>query len=199
MMIVLTKSQTSIINVVTQGLSVEEYTAELSQQETWVERFTQKDKRVHHLFTFYYPYYFSEWKVTVPRYLFREGKALIRIGVNGLTGLAAQTELWPEYSMQEAENKKIIRFKVSKAEIDVECKRSLENYVYKAMRPLKPPKYELNREEMLYLPYYVFLIEESTSKKAYVIEALTGTKAPVNKLREIKGWLAQEIKKYVLL
>lgn len=146
-------------------------------------------QRADPVFTFYYPYMFYEWKVTVPRFVFRDGKALIRIGVNGLTNVAAQTDIWPECETVEAEPKSCLPFRVTEESANDECKLALENYVFKFMRPLKPPIYQLSRKEMIYLPYHVFY-ENSTGKKTLMVtEALTGVTAEARKMKELNSWL----------
>ncbi|WP_144475775.1 hypothetical protein [Cytobacillus oceanisediminis] len=139
--------------------------------------------------TFYYPYVFYEWKVTVPRFLFKDGKALIRIGVNGLTNVAAQTEIWPDYETVQAETENCLPFRFTAESVDNECRRALENYVYKLMRPLKPPIYDLNRMERIYLPYHVFLEQSFGKKTLMVTEALTGVTAEARKMKELHSWL----------
>lgn len=183
----LEERKNSVIKVATEGLSIEESIERLFGNSNWMELFTRKNKEVTCLFTCYYPYYFSEWKVRVPRYLFREGKALIRIGVNGLTGVASQTELWPKNKEVEVEDSNLLPFKVLKKEADEGYKGSLETFVYKTMRPLQPPKYELTREAAVYLPYYVFLVKSTKNYKIFVVESLSGVKAPLNKIPEIKN------------
>jgi hypothetical protein len=151
--------------------------------------FASASQRVVPVFTFYYPYVFYEWKVTVPRFLFKDGKALIRIGVNGLTNVAAQTEIWPDFETVQAETENCLPFRVTKESADNECRRVLENYVYKLMRPLKPPIYNLNRMERIYLPYYVFIEQSSGKKTLMVTEALTGVTAEARKMKELYSWL----------
>lgn len=141
------------------------------------------------VFTFYYPYVFYEWKVTVPRFLFKEGKALIRIGVNGLTNVAAQTEIWPDYEIVQVETENCLPFRVTEESADHECRFALENYVYKVMRPVKPPIYKLNRMQRIYLPYHVFNEQSSGKRTLMVTEALTGVTAEARKMRELHSWL----------
>ncbi|WP_026585450.1 hypothetical protein [Bacillus sp. J33] len=146
-------------------------------------------QRADPVFTFYYPYFFYEWKVTVPRFVFRDGKALIRFGVNGLTNVAAQTDIWPDCKMVQAEPLNCLPVRITEASADDECKLALENYVYKLMRPLKPPIYQLNRRERIYLPYHVFYECSPGQKTLMVTEALTGVTAEARKMKELHSWL----------
>jgi hypothetical protein len=151
--------------------------------------FTLNKQQVKPLFTFYYPYVFSEWKVTVPRYLFRDVKALVRVGVNGLTGVAAQTELWPEYKTVQVKDQYCVPFRMVEENSDYECSRALENFVYKSMRPLKPPIYKLNRKENIFLPYHAYYETSSGKKRLMVTEAITNVTDEARKMKTISEWL----------
>ncbi|MBT2687428.1 hypothetical protein J7I93_04445 [Bacillus sp. ISL-47] len=153
-------------------------------------------QRADPVFTFYYPYMFYEWKVTVPRFVFRDGKALIRIGVNGLTNVAAQTDIWPDCETVQAEPQNCLTFRVTDESADDECRLALENYVLKFMRPLKPPIYQLSRKERIYLPYHVFKEESSGKKTLMVTEALTGVTAEARKMKELNSWLESMAGRY---
>jgi hypothetical protein len=151
------------------------------------------ESRKDFLFTFYYPYYFYEYKVTVPRYLFRDVKALIRIGVNGINGIAAQTEIWPEAESSYVEKSYQLKHKFSFTEADDECQRALERYVYKTTRPLKPPIYQLNKKEIVYIPYHVILEEKNGKENILILEALTGVLSNASKMPGIKEWIEYKL------
>jgi hypothetical protein len=162
----------------------------------YVAKTSRKKRTLNHLFTFYYPYTFYEWKVTIPRFLFGDTKALIRIGVNGITGLAAQTEMWPETEAKSLRSVDCLAFNVNEQTIDEECMRALENYVYKSLRPMKPPIKVLSRMESIFLPYHVFLENTLKGKERFIVlEALTGVEAEVKKMKELEGWIVGEIRK----
>ncbi|GLB60258.1 hypothetical protein [Cytobacillus sp. NCCP-133] len=152
-------------------------------------------QRADPVFTFYYPYMFYEWKVTVPRFMFRDGKALIRIGVNGLTNVAAQTDIWPDGESVQAEPENCLPIRVAKESADDECRRALENYVFKSMRPVKLPIYHLNRKERIYLPYHVFYECSRGKQTLMVTEALTGVTAEARKMKELYSWLESMAKR----
>ncbi len=156
--------------------------------------FPSRKTEIVPLFTFYYPYTFYEWKVTVPRYLFRDMHALIRIGVNGLTGLAAQTEMWPETDLVTPENDYFLHFSITAETADQECNRALENYVHKSLRPVKPPKYVCAKRENIYLPYHVYFVKQASKRKFIVEEALTNVISDVEKMKGIKDWIVQTAK-----
>lgn len=176
-------------------LTIEE-TVNKQKRRRNILSFPLNKRQVEPLFTFFYPYVFWEWKVTVPRFVFRDGKALIRIGVNGLTNVAAQTEIWPDFEKVQIEEQHRLPFRITEKSADEECKRALENYVYKSMRPLKPPVYKLNRKEKIYLPYHVYLELVSDKKMLMVTEALTGVTAEARKMKEIREWLIKMAREY---
>jgi hypothetical protein len=181
--------KTKNILAATGNLSVEEYIRKNKSSSI-----LKKRAELQYLFTFYYPYTFYEWKVTVPRYMFKDARSLIRVGVNGITGVAAQTELWPEAQFVDVDTEFLLKVNITTELADKGCRRSLENFVYKAMRPMKPPIYELNRNATIWLPYFVFVEKKGNGNEHHlVLEALTSTSVEVKKMHEVKGWLNQKI------
>ncbi|MDQ0338137.1 hypothetical protein J2S00_000920 [Caldalkalibacillus uzonensis] len=185
------------IDVASQGFSVDEARQRILQRWTRLRWFKRSDPQIKYVFTFYYPYFFSEWKVIVPRYIFKDAKALIRVGVNGRTALAAQTEIWPENKRQQIDPAFVLPVKVTAEEVNEEQRRCLKNVVYRAMRPLQAPRYELSREQVVYLPYYVFLANSKFKSKIVVLEALTGTDGEVNTIPGLDpGWLEKKMEEF---
>ncbi|MGR9047595.1 hypothetical protein ACQ4XT_02930 [Halobacillus faecis] len=176
------------VTVATGGIEIEEYTRLNSGKSV------RRRVELEPLFTFYYPYTFYEWKVTVPRWIFSDTKALIRVGVNGLTGLAAQTEIWPDTVMKTVEKNYCLPFKASGEIVETESHRALENYLFKSLRPMIPPIRELNRKETIYLPYHLYKEKRANGKVTFqVLEALTKVKAEVKKMDEVRIWIEERL------
>ncbi|MBO8172262.1 MAG: hypothetical protein H0Z33_10260 [Bacillaceae bacterium] len=161
--------------------------------------FSIADRDVLPLFSFYYPYYFSEWKVTVPRYVFRDGKALYRVGVNGVTGSASLSDIWPDTQSETVDASRLIRPLAGEKTEEEEARRTLENIVFRTMRPLKPPFYELVRRSLIYMPYHVYAERKyGNIKRLWVMEPFTGVVTLTSRMKEIRSWIEEEAEKCFL-
>lgn len=137
------------------------------------------------LMTYYYPYYFQSWRVTIPKTLGRTAKIRIVTGVNGLSRSTGPAVDWPPEEEAELGKEEVIRPRTSEAEAAELMQEYLDKFVARRYRPVRPPEVESERLALIYVPYYVYAREGQPIRKAALVEGLTGTVGKVKDVPEV--------------
>lgn len=129
--------------------------------------------------TFYHPYYFQSWKVTVPKTLGRILRVRLCTGVNAVTLSVGPASGLPGYAESEVSAATMIE---SRAATDEAARLALEymkTLVGRRYRPARPPTIEREACELLYVPYYAYTGEGTLPGKEVLVEGLTGSRGRV--------------------
>ncbi len=151
----------------------------------WLNSLVGNREVPRHTLTYYYPYYFQSWRVTVPKTLGRRAKVRIVTGVNGLSRSTGPAVDWPSEEEVDLGEEEIIRPRTSEAEAAELMQEYLDKYVARRYRPTRPPEVETERFTLIYVPYYVYAREGQPIRKAALVEGLTGTVGKVKEVPEI--------------
>lgn len=125
--------------------------------------------------TFYHPYYFQSWKVTVPKTLGRTLRAKLFTGVNAVTLSVGPATEFPRYAESYVAAETVLG---TRAAADEAARLGLEyikTLIGQRYRPARPPTVEQEACELLYVPYYAYAGESTPPGKAVLIEGLTGS------------------------
>lgn len=126
--------------------------------------------------TFYHPYYFQSWKVTVPKTLGRILRVRLCTGVNAVTLSVGPASGLPGYAESEISAATVIE---PRAATDEAARLGLEymkTLVGRRYRPAKPPTIEREACELLYVPYYAYSGGDTSLARAVLVEGLTGSR-----------------------
>lgn len=143
--------------------------------------------------TFYYPYYFQSWRVTVPKSLGRTLRARLLTGVNALTLSVGPASEFPDFAGGEVPAGTVLEPRAPAEEatrLGLEYVKSLAGGRY---RPARPPTIEQETCELLYVPYYVYLQQGASPPRAVLVEGLTGSRGRVRDVPAIYEALGEVV------
>jgi len=135
--------------------------------------------------TYYYPYYFQSWKVTIPKTLGRTMKIRLLTGVDGTSRSVGPATDWPVGREMVVKAEEVIPSRTSEAEVEQVSYEYIREHVARRYRPSKPPTIEKEEFETFYVPYYVYAKENQPLYEAGVVEGFTGSRGRVRDIPAI--------------
>lgn len=126
--------------------------------------------------TYYYPYYFKSWKVTIPKTLGRSMRMRLFTGVDGTNRSVGPATEWPVGREMAVKAGEVIPSQASEAEAEQLSYEYVKELVARRYRPSKPPTIEGEELETFYVPYYVYAKENQPLHKAELVEGFTGSR-----------------------
>ena len=131
------------------------------------------------ILTYYYPYYFQSWKVTIPKPMGKTMRVRLTTGVNGMNRSVSPASEWPVGKEITVEVEEVIPPRTSEAEAEQLSQEYVQKFVTRRYRPSKPPTIEREKFETFHVPYYVYAKEGQLLHKAALIEGFTGARGRV--------------------
>lgn len=140
--------------------------------------------------TYYYPYYFQSWKVTIPKTMGRTLRVRLTTGVNGMNRSVSPATEWPVGKEMTVGAEEVISPRTPEAEAERLSQEYVKKFTTRRYRPSKPPTIEREKFETFYVPYYVYARESQPLHKAALIEGYTGARGRVKDVSVIREALA---------
>lgn len=140
--------------------------------------------------TYYYPYYFQSWKVTIPKTVGRTLRVRLTTGVNGMNRSVSPATDWPVEKAVTVAVEEVLPPRTSDSEAEQLSQEYIQRFVTRRYRPAKPPTIEREKFETFYVPYYVYAREGQMLHKAALIEGFTGARGRVKDVPVIREALA---------
>ena len=140
--------------------------------------------------TYYYPYYFQSWKVTIPKTMGRTLRVRLTTGVNGMNRSVSPATEWPVGKEITVGAEEVILPRTPEAEAERLSREYAQQFVTRRYRPSKPATIEREKFETYYVPYYVYTRENQPLHKAALIEGFTGARGRVKDVPVIREALA---------
>lgn len=132
-----------------------------------------KSKKHHSLTlmeTFYFPVYFSKWQIDYKSFFRKPRKNYTIIGVDLVKGSVGLADFIPKYSEAMIDHSKIIEPTVSLENQKIEAREFIRKYYIHYKRVWSPPQLKLITEEIIHLPYTIYLeTNQKTGKERFML------------------------------